>query len=100
MSFEFAALNYRNKFTCLLQNRKIQGNMHQRSTFFERSNNPNYCIIGNLKGKFSSGIEGALASTLNHNFNWKPLSEIILCNFFFYVFKVYLSNIGSGTAEI
>ena len=34
-----------------------------------------------LKGKFSSGIEGALASTLNHNFNWKQLSEIILCIF-------------------
>ena len=31
-----------------------------------------------LKGKFSSGIEGALASTLNHDFNWKQLSEIIL----------------------
>ena len=26
-----------------------------------------------LKGKFSSGIEGTLASTLNHNFNWKQL---------------------------
>ena len=26
-----------------------------------------------LKGKFSSGIEGALASTLNHDFNWKQL---------------------------
>ena len=24
-----------------------------------------------LKGKFSSGREGALASTLNHDFNWK-----------------------------
>ena len=35
----------------------------------------------NLKGKFSSGIEGALASTLNHNFNWKQLSEMILCIF-------------------
>ena len=34
-----------------------------------------------LKGKFSSGIEGALASTLNHDFNWKQLSEIILCIF-------------------
>ena len=32
-----------------------------------------------LKGKFSSGIEGALASTLNRDFNWKQLSEIILC---------------------
>ena len=35
-----------------------------------------------LKGKFSSGIEGALASTLNRDFNWKQLSEMILCNFF------------------
>ena len=34
-----------------------------------------------LKGKFSSGIEGALASTFNHDFNWKQLSEIILCIF-------------------
>ena len=34
-----------------------------------------------LKGKFSSGIEGTLASTLNHDFNWKQLSEIILCIF-------------------
>ena len=34
-----------------------------------------------LKGKFRSGIEGALASTLNHNFNWKQLSEMILCIF-------------------
>ena len=30
-----------------------------------------------LKGKFSSGIEGALASTLNHDFSWKQLSEMI-----------------------
>ena len=34
-----------------------------------------------LKGKFSSGIEGALASTLNYDFNWKQQSEIILCIF-------------------
>ena len=34
-----------------------------------------------LKGKFSSGIEGALASTLNHDFNWKQLSEMTLCIF-------------------
>ena len=32
-----------------------------------------------LKGKFSSGIEGALASTLDHDFNWKQLSEMMLC---------------------
>ena len=32
-----------------------------------------------LKGKFSSGTEGALASTLNRDFNWKQLSEMILC---------------------
>ena len=34
-----------------------------------------------LKGKFSSGIEGALASTLHHDFNWKQLSEMIICIF-------------------
>ena len=39
----------------------------------------NYLVA--LKGKFSSGIEGALASTLNHNFNWKQPSEMILCIF-------------------
>ena len=57
-------------------------------------------VIGGspFKGKFSSRIEGALASTLNHDFNWKQLSEMILC--IFYVFKVYLSNIDSETAEI
>ena len=53
-----------------------------------------------LKGKFSSGIEGTLASTLNHDFNWKQLSEMILCNFPFDVFKVYLSNIDSETAKM
>ena len=53
-----------------------------------------------LKGKFSSGIEGALASTLNHDFNWKQLSEMILCIFLLIFFKVYLSNIDSETAEI
>ena len=52
-----------------------------------------------LKGKFSSGIEGALASTLNGDFNWKQLSEMILC-IFCDVFKVYLINIDSETAEI
>ena len=52
-----------------------------------------------LKGKFSSGIERALASTLNRDFNWKQLSEIILC-IFLDVFKAYLSNIDSETAEI
>ena len=46
------------------------------------------------------GIEGALASTLNHDFNWKQLSEIILVFFSFDVFKVYLSNIDSETTEI
>ena len=37
------------------------------------------CLL--LKGKFSTGIEGALASTLNRDFNWKQLPEIILCIF-------------------
>ena len=45
-----------------------------------------------LKGKFSSGIEGALASTLNHDFNWKQLSEMILC-IFCDVFKVWVTMI-------
>ena len=45
-------------------------------------------------GKFSSGVEGALASTLNHNFNWRQLSEMILCIF------LYLSKIDPETAEI
>ena len=42
-----------------------------------------YLSLEHLKGKFSSGIEGALASTLNHDFNWKQLLvvEIILCIF-------------------
>ena len=52
-----------------------------------------------LKGRFSSGIEGALASTFNHDFNWKQLSEMILC-IFLDVFKVFLSNIDSELAEI
>ena len=34
-----------------------------------------------LKEKFSNEIEGALASTLNRDFNWKQLSEMILCIF-------------------
>ena len=53
-----------------------------------------------LKGKFRSGIEGALTSILNRDFNWKQLSEITLCICFCDVFKVYLSNIDSETVEI
>ena len=34
-----------------------------------------------LKGNFSSGIEGALASTFSHDFNWKQPSQVILCIF-------------------
>ena len=52
-----------------------------------------------LKGKFSSGIEGALASTLNRDLNWKQLSDFLFF-FSFDVFKIYLSNIDSETAEI
>ena len=52
-----------------------------------------------LKGKFSSGIEGALASKLNHDFNWKQLRSDSLY-FSLDVFKVYLSNIDSETGEI
>ena len=38
--------------------------MYWLEVFFDLSNN---C---SLKGKFNSGIEGAVASTLNHDFNW------------------------------
>ena len=55
-----------------------------------------------LKGKFSSGIEGALASTLTHDFNWKVETTIRYDSLYFSfdVFKVYLSNIDSKTADI
>ena len=43
-------------------------------------NDPDHLDL--LKGKFSSGIEGALVSALNHDFNCRQLSEIILCIFF------------------
>ena len=46
-----------------------------------------------LKGKFNSGIEGALASTLNHDFNWKQLSEWFFLYLSVDAVKVYLSNI-------
>ena len=42
-----------------------------------------------LKGKFSSGIEGALTSTLNLDFNWKRLSEMILC-ILFWMFSKFI----------
>ena len=53
-----------------------------------------------LKGKFSSGIEGALASfvQLEHTANIKRQKWFFV--FFLYVFKLYLSNIESETAEI
>ena len=38
--------------------------------------------VNNLKGKFSSGVEGTLTSTLNRDFNWKQPSEMILCILF------------------
>ena len=43
--------------------------------------------MNGLKEKFSSGIEGALASTLNHDVNWKQLSEMILCIFLLMILK-------------
>ena len=43
--------------------------------------NYKYKYYANLTGKFSSRVEGALASTLNHDFNWKQLSEMLLCIF-------------------
>ena len=65
--------------------------------FFSAELNPGTWELSEkiLKGKFSSGIEGALASTLNHDFNWKQLSEVILCIFLL----MFLSNIDSETAE-
>ena len=42
-----------------------------------------------LKGKFSSGIEGALASTFNRDFNWKQLVRNDSLYFSFDVFKVF-----------
>ena len=61
--------------------------------------NVHNCHHSMFKGKFSSGTEGALASTLNHDFNWKQLRNYS-SYFSFDVFKVYLSNIDSETAEI
>ena len=58
---------------------------------------PHTCI---LKGKFSSGIEGALASTLNRRFQRETTIRNDSLYFLFDVFKVYLSNIDSETAEI
>ena len=53
-----------------------------------------------LKGKFSSGIESALASTSNHDFNRKKTIRNDYLYFSFDVSKVYLSNTDSETAEI
>ena len=46
-------------------------------------------IIDYLKGMFDIGIEGALASTLDHDFNWKQLSEIVLCIFLLMFSKLF-----------
>ena len=35
-----------------------------------------------LKGKFSSGREGAIASKFNYEFEQKQLSEVMLCIYF------------------
>ena len=43
-----------------------------------------------FKEKFSSGIEGALASTLNRDFNWKQVPEMILC-IFLLMFSKFIS---------
>ena len=58
-----------------------------------------YAFLLFLKGKFSSGIEGALASTLNHDLTGNNYQKLFFV-FFFRFFKVYLSNIDSETAEI
>ena len=52
-----------------------------------------------LKEKFSSGIEGALASTLHHDFNWKQLSEMMLC-IALLMFSKFICVTDSETAEI
>ena len=52
-----------------------------------------------LKEKFSSGIEGALASTLHHDFNWKQLSETMLC-IALLMFSKFICVTDSETAEI
>ena len=68
----------------LLKNLTIFHVWVSKNHFCEREQNwlLVWLISPRLKGKFSSGIEGALASTLNHDFNWKQLlSEMILCIF-------------------
>ena len=54
-----------------------------------------------LKGKFSSGREGAMASKFNYEIEQKQLSEVMLCIYLFLkVFNLYLSKIYTKTAEI
>ena len=47
----------------------------------------NYTLA--LKGKFSSGREGALASKFNYNFKYKQLSEVMLC-IYFWKFSMFI----------
>ena len=60
------------------------------------------CVILNvpLKGKFSIGTEGALASKFNYDFEKKKLSRSDALYLFLKVFYVYLSKIYTETAEI
>ena len=73
----------------IMLTRKIQLIWKQKQTTKENIS------ISQLKGKFISGIEGALASTLNQT---TIINDSLY--FSFNVFKVYLSNIDSETAEI
>ena len=57
-------------------------------------------IIGVLKGKFSSGIEGTLGINIKSRFQLETTVRNYSLYFSFDVFKVYLSNIDSETGEI
>ena len=50
-------------------------------------------MYGELKGKFSNGAEGAVASTFHYDFEQKQLSEVMLLYLSLKVFYVYLSKI-------
>ena len=53
-----------------------------------------------LKGKFSSGIEGALSINIKSRFQLETTIRNDSLYSFFNVFKFYLSNIDSETAEL
>ena len=57
----------------------------------------NYTLA--LKGKFSSGIEGALALKLNRDFKWNNYRKLFFV-FCFMFWKFILRNIVSEIVEI